>query len=122
MRDLTPIERFQRLDERFPENLYSRIAYRDGFVVWMRSVMVRVLILLYRMEQRTGGEAARGRLWGRACGHTEIGWRIEVAGGRCGFGRCFEMGKDIWILGNRFIMINECRLEEGGVQNGKLGG
>jgi hypothetical protein len=32
------------------------------------------------------------------------------------------MGKDIWILGNRFVMINECRLDKDGVQNGELGG
>ena len=32
------------------------------------------------------------------------------------------MGKDMWILGNRAVMINECRLERDGVHNGKLGG
>lgn len=32
MRDLTPMERFLHLDDRFPENLYSRMAYKDRFV------------------------------------------------------------------------------------------
>ncbi len=39
------MERFLRLDDRFPENLYSRVAYKDKFVfVKIRRPMFHALI------------------------------------------------------------------------------
>lgn len=44
MRGMAPVERFLRLDDRFPENLYSRIAYKYVFVIGVRRTMLQVLI------------------------------------------------------------------------------
>jgi hypothetical protein len=58
---MTPMERFLRLDDRFPENLYSRVAYKERFVFGGRRTMLQVLIRC-RNEPETGDLAPKGKL------------------------------------------------------------